>query len=84
MQASARSDYKQIVFVAQPYKRSNYQLYIADLVDNLNTQFTSKPLTTVNKDVNADLKLLSSIELDGQLGRVRLRYVLAFETICIL
>ncbi|KAI6170557.1 hypothetical protein M3Y97_01135200 [Aphelenchoides bicaudatus] len=71
--ASPRSDHKQLTFVGQLEDDSEIYLYVADLIRNFRTTFDSKPLTVVNRDVNEDVKLLSYIELDGVLGRVRLR-----------
>lgn len=71
MQGSARNDYKQIVYVQQD-GNAEYQLYIADLVNGLKTNFNSKPLVKAVRKVNDNLNLASYIELNGQLGRVRL------------
>jgi hypothetical protein len=74
MMASPRSDQKQIVYVGKPTSaHDQFQLYIADLVPNLVMNFDGKPMTEVNRYINPNTELLSSVELDGQLGKVRLK-----------
>lgn len=79
MMASPRPDHKQIVFVQRTSAYEDFQLYIADVEENLVSNFDPKSMTSVNKEAISNMQLLGYVELDGQLGRARLRWVV-FKT----
>jgi hypothetical protein len=73
-QASPRGDFKQIVYVQfNASDPDTHTLYVTDTEENVKMDFATKPMTDIKQQINNDVKLLSSIELEGTLGRVRVR-----------
>ncbi|KAI6234331.1 3-oxoacyl-ACP reductase [Aphelenchoides fujianensis] len=71
-QASLAPNGNQLVFVRQPSAGSDYQLYIADLVNNFaQPTFTTNPYSPITNLKTDNLELKKVVQLPGVVGQVR-------------